>query len=69
MYNFTLLLNFTNIYFFWQEMENNIGVLFLLLITNHLPEKEIIIASIFICPIIVVLVNFIAFKLKIKRGF
>jgi len=55
-------------YIFWDTIDWFLGTLFLLLITGTLPDKQIIIASIFICPTIVALVNFISFKLKIKRS-
>ncbi|MCD5397095.1 MAG: CDP-archaeol synthase [Candidatus Pacebacteria bacterium] len=55
-------------YIFWDTIDWYLGVLLLLLITNTLPDKEIIITSIFICPIIVALVNFISFKVKVKRS-
>lgn len=55
-------------YIIWDTIDWLLGALFLLAITNALPGKEIIIMSIFICPLIVAVVNFIAFKSKIKRS-
>jgi CDP-diglyceride synthetase len=55
-------------YIIWDTIDWLLGTLFLLSITKTLPEKQIIIMSIFICPLIVAVVNFIAFKLKIKRS-
>jgi len=55
-------------YIVWDTIDWFLGTLFLLFITKTLPDRQIIIAGLFICPIIVALVNLISFRLKIKNS-